>query len=116
MFPSHNHRARAYYFKGEIDKAIADATRAIEIKPSYPDAYTTRAHCLRAKGDWEGAIRDYRTCLHVSPGFIEAISGLAAANNRSKEKLVPAEANVPTQLPNQTPYKLGPAPSKDAFL
>ena len=46
--------------KGDLDGAIADFNRAIELDPKKAGAYTNRGSVRNAKGDLDGAIADRR--------------------------------------------------------
>jgi len=61
-----------YYTRGvaksdtrDLDGAIADFTKAIEIKPDYEDAYNARGNAKRSKGDWDGAKADYTKAIQL---------------------------------------------------
>src|SRR5580704_10711645 len=45
-------RGAAYFAKGDNDRAIADATKAIELDPKYDAAYYNRGNAYRKKGDY----------------------------------------------------------------
>ena len=49
------------------DRAVADSTKAIEIKPKVAGYYVTRATAYTLKRDREHAIADYRKALAVDP-------------------------------------------------
>ena len=51
-------RANAYRLKGDMDRAIADCTQALELNPKYAYAYTIRALAYRAKGNIDQANKD----------------------------------------------------------
>lgn len=52
----------------DIDGAIADYTKAIELKPDYADAYFDRAGLKRdEKGDLNGALADYNRAVELAP-------------------------------------------------
>ena len=44
-------RASAFQSKGEMDKALADYSKAVELKPNYAAAYERRGAAYAAKGD-----------------------------------------------------------------
>jgi len=60
-------RGVAYAEKGEVDRAIADYTKAIAINPKLADAYNNRGVSYRKKGDKEHAIADFRKALEIDP-------------------------------------------------
>jgi tetratricopeptide (TPR) repeat protein len=56
-------RGSAFYSKGNLDAAIADFTRALELDPESDEARSARARALKDKGDFDAAIEDFE---HVS--------------------------------------------------
>lgn len=50
----------AKYRRGDLDGALADFTKAIDLKSNDADAYYSRALAKRPKGDHEGALADFR--------------------------------------------------------
>ena len=55
-------RAYAYDRKGDNDRAIADYTRAIELKPEFVAALYNRANIYAKKGDNDRALEGYEAC------------------------------------------------------
>jgi tetratricopeptide (TPR) repeat protein len=53
-----NGRGAAYQAKGDFDKAIADYSQAIVLKPDYAAAYENRARVFASKGDYTRAVAD----------------------------------------------------------
>ena len=49
----------AYHNKSEVDRAIGDYTKAINLKPNYANAYNNRGVAYYGKGDYEKAIADF---------------------------------------------------------
>ena len=54
-------RGLAYSKKGELELAIADYTKAIELKPDYADAYYRRSKVWLHLGETEKAKADMKT-------------------------------------------------------
>jgi tetratricopeptide (TPR) repeat protein len=54
-----------YYDKDELDKAISDYTRALELSPEYSSAYNNRGNAWSAKGDLERALTDYDAAIRI---------------------------------------------------
>lgn len=52
--------------------AIADCTRAIEIKPDYALAYNNRGIDHEANGDRQEALRDYTRAIELNPDYADA--------------------------------------------
>jgi tetratricopeptide (TPR) repeat protein len=58
--------------RGDVDGAIADYSRAIQLKPDYVDAYVNRGLAKKTKGDLAGAIEDYSKAIELKPDFAYA--------------------------------------------
>src|ERR1019366_198984 len=56
--------------KGELDGAIADYNRAIELDPRVVIGYNNRGTAKSAKGDLDGAIADYNRAIELDPRFV----------------------------------------------
>jgi tetratricopeptide (TPR) repeat protein len=54
---------------GDLDGAIANYNKAIEIDPRYAAAYNNRGGERQAKGDHDGAIADYTKAIEINPRF-----------------------------------------------
>ena len=63
--------------KGDLEGAIGDYTKAIEIDPRYVGAYNSRGLARGAKGDLEGAIADYSKVIEIDPRYAGAYNSLA---------------------------------------
>ena len=53
--------------KGDMEGAIADYCRAIELDPRAAAAYCNRGIAKKAKDDSEGAIADYNRAIELDP-------------------------------------------------
>jgi tetratricopeptide (TPR) repeat protein len=60
-------RGTARYGKGDLDGAIADFTKAIELNPQDAAAYFNRGSVRDEKGDHDGAITDYNKAIEFNP-------------------------------------------------
>jgi tetratricopeptide (TPR) repeat protein len=58
-----NNRAWAYFQWGKTREGLPDVEKSIELNPSSPYAYDTRAHMRQALGDAAAALRDYDRAL-----------------------------------------------------
>jgi tetratricopeptide (TPR) repeat protein len=58
--------------KGDLDGAIADYSKAVEINPRYAEAYANRGLARKTKGDLDGAIADYDEAIALNPRLKEA--------------------------------------------
>jgi len=51
-------RGLAYQFKGDLDRAITDYNKAIELRPRYARAYESRGSAYAGKGIYTNAVAD----------------------------------------------------------
>jgi Tfp pilus assembly protein PilF len=65
-------RAVAELAKGDLEGAIADYTKAIELEPNNFRAYDNRGVLKQAKGDMDGAIADYSKAIELKPDLANA--------------------------------------------
>jgi DnaJ family protein C protein 7 len=61
-------RAQAYINLKEYDSAIQDCTEALRLDPGYIKAMKCRAKAYGKAGNWEEAIREYKSVAENSPG------------------------------------------------
>jgi tetratricopeptide (TPR) repeat protein/curved DNA-binding protein CbpA len=54
--------------KGDLDRAIADFDRAIELAPGNAPAHSHRASAWGAKGDKDRALADFEAAIRLDPG------------------------------------------------
>ncbi len=75
---------------GDIQGAIDDYTKAIEIDPKYVDAYNNRGNARSTLGDKQGAIADYNKAIELNPTYARAYSnrGLARADLGDKQAAI----------------------------
>jgi tetratricopeptide (TPR) repeat protein len=66
--------------ENQIEAAIADFNKAIEIAPDFPDPYLNRAVGYEFQGKWTEAIKDYNKVLTIDP------NDAMAYNNRGNAK------------------------------
>ncbi|MBI1921769.1 MAG: tetratricopeptide repeat protein [Geobacter sp.] len=76
---SYNNRGTAYRDKGQLDPAIADYTRAIELDPKYAHAYNNRGNAYNDKGQLDPAIADYTRAIELDPKFVTAYNNRGCA-------------------------------------
>jgi tetratricopeptide (TPR) repeat protein len=65
-------KGRAKEAKLDWNGAIEEYTRAIRLRPNYPEAYYYRGGARKAKLDWNGAIEDYTQAIQLRPDYPEA--------------------------------------------
>src|SRR5690349_15739335 len=53
------------FSKGDLDGAIADYNRALEIDPKSAEAYVDRGKARQVKHDLDGAIADYESAVSL---------------------------------------------------
>lgn len=56
----------------DLDGALADYNRVIEINPNAAEAWNNRGRVKRAKGDLAGALADFNRAIEIEPGFADA--------------------------------------------
>ena len=64
-------RALSEIPRGELDQAIEDTTRAIELEPDLADAWILRASTRKIKEDMDGAVADATRVIELAPGRAE---------------------------------------------
>src|SRR5258707_14104206 len=68
---------------GEIDRAIADYDRTIELDPMDADAHVGRGRARYQKKDYAAAIADYDAALRLVPDDVEALTEPGDAHERA---------------------------------
>ena len=58
--------------KGDLQGAIADYERAIEINPQFVGAYSNRGNARQDIGDLDGSIADYELAIKIDPFYAKA--------------------------------------------
>jgi tetratricopeptide (TPR) repeat protein len=69
--------------KGDMDGAIADFTRTIELYPKDAAGFFNRGVTKDAKGDHDGAIADYNRAIELDPKLAEFCSMKSAHDIRN---------------------------------
>lgn len=82
LAPPYNNRGLAKQDKGDLEGAIADYNRALELNPRYAPAYNNRASAKHDTGDLDGAIADLNRALELDPRDAAAYSNRAAAKGK----------------------------------
>jgi tetratricopeptide (TPR) repeat protein len=75
----------------QYDRAIADYTTAIQLRPDYAEAYNERGFAYYLKGDAERAIADYTRAIELRPDYPKAYNSRVAymAHGYGAAKSVP---------------------------
>ncbi|MGC8940987.1 MAG: tetratricopeptide repeat protein, partial [Candidatus Nanoarchaeia archaeon] len=77
-----SNRGVAYADKGELDKAIQDFNKALELDPNFVEAYNNRGIAYAYKGEFDKAMQDWNKALELDPKYANAYynRGIAYAN------------------------------------
>ena len=78
-------RALTRMDKGDLDGAIADNTRAINIDPYYTDAWINRGIARRANDDINGALADFAQAIKINPNDPKAWYNQAYARQAKRD-------------------------------
>jgi tetratricopeptide (TPR) repeat protein len=62
-----------WYAKGELEKAITDFTKALEINPQLAEAYKNRGTAQFVKGNTEKAIADFDQAIATNPSHAKPL-------------------------------------------
>ncbi|HEY5992424.1 MAG TPA: tetratricopeptide repeat protein, partial [Candidatus Udaeobacter sp.] len=83
-------RAGARGFNGDMNGAIADLSRAIDLDPKSEPAVYRRGAFKLQKGDYDGAIADLNRAIELSPNTADYYSdrGLAKLRKRDNDAIV----------------------------
>ena len=71
-------RCGAYITKGDLDRAIADCSIALQLEPD-ASTYRSRADAFYSKKEYDRAIADFSRALQLDPGNIDTLKGRASA-------------------------------------
>ena len=80
-------RGLAHSKKGEVELAIADYTKAIELKPDYTDAYYNRGGAFLRLGEREKAKSDLATARNLGSDAIAALDKILRDYDRAWKTL-----------------------------
>ncbi len=67
---------------GDLDKAIVDFDRALEVDGQAASVFVARGNAYAAKGEYARAIEDYDSAITLDAGLADAWYGRGASNNR----------------------------------
>lgn len=68
-----------YYEQGELDKAMAEFDKAIELEPDNVDAHRNLGTVYGEQGKWEESAAAYEQAIELAPDFGEAYGDIVAA-------------------------------------
>ena len=69
----------------DVEGAVADATKAIELDPAFARAWEVRGGARLKKGDLDGAIADHTQAIVLEPGRATAWASRGAARGRKHD-------------------------------
>lgn len=69
----YNNRGLMYFHSGQIEEAIGNYNRALELNPNLAAAYNNRANCYVNQGELVDALVDYDRALDLNPFHIRAL-------------------------------------------
>lgn len=78
-------RGLAYQNKGNLEQALLDYNKAIEIDSNYAQAYNNRGLLYYAREDFTQAIADYSKAIEIKPNYAKAYYNRATAYAAIKE-------------------------------
>jgi tetratricopeptide (TPR) repeat protein len=83
-------RCWIYEQKREMDAAVRDCDRAIELKPDYSDAYFSRAKIYFNQGDYDHAVAEFGQTIRLEPGAFGAFTlrGMAYAKKGDYDRAI----------------------------
>lgn len=79
-----NNRGNYYKEKGQIDKALADFSEVLRIKPNNHDVFTNRGNLYFNLNETDKALADYERVIEINPSDKESLG--KAYNNRGSCK------------------------------
>ena len=78
-------RGAAYERKGDIDKAIADFTKAVEVNPKSARAYDFRGALYSKRNERDLAIADFEKAIAINPKYVNAYNNRGIVYGRKGE-------------------------------
>src|SRR2546430_3450082 len=66
-------RGDADFDRGDFGQAIANYSRAIELRPEFAEAYNNRAYAYMTIQDYADAIPDLNAAIRIRPDYVNAL-------------------------------------------
>ncbi len=89
---AYNNRGNYYRDKGQQDKALAEYTKALEVRPNYDLAFNNRGNVYFGQNQNDLALADYNKTLQLNPNNEKALNNRGAVYYR-KQQYGPAIAD-----------------------
>ena len=83
---THQQQGDADFARGDIDAAIVEYNKAIELKPALASAYLSRGRIYLAKGSYDNAIADFSKVIQLDPKDPAAFSNRGQAWEKKGDK------------------------------
>ena len=99
---AYHNRGDAYGLKGDIDRAISDYNKAIELNANYAPAYNSRGRAYTSKGDYTRAVADVTKAGELTPKPGPMSAAMNGSTDKSKKEQTPKSglvARKPELLP-----------------
>ena len=84
--PLYNDRGIAYDDEGDYDRAIADFSKAIALRPDYAEAYNNRGTAYHRKANEAQAISDFSRAIQLKPTYARAYYNRAVTRHITGDK------------------------------
>lgn len=76
---AHNNLGNAFIKKGEIDGAIAEFEKALQVNANYAKSHNNLGYSLLQKGRVDDAIEEYEKAVKIDPDFADAYGNIGVA-------------------------------------
>ncbi len=76
---AYNNRCFGYSLKGQLDLALADCAKAIELDPKYDSPHIGLGNIYLKKGQYDIAITEYSKAIEINPTESQSYTGRGVA-------------------------------------